>query len=127
MGLAGGDDVIVGTLLLEHEPHRLDIIPGKAPVALGLEIPEVELLLETEFDPGRRPGDLPGDKGLSAAGGFVVEEDPVAGENPVGVPVIADDIVGVNLGSGVGALRLKRGRLALGGGAAPNISLEEAW
>ena len=81
MGLSGGDDVIVGPVLLEHQPHRLDVVPGEAPVALRLEIAEVELLLEAELDPGGRAGDLPRDEGLAAAGGFVVEEDAVAAKS----------------------------------------------
>ena len=115
VGLSGGDDVVVGPLLLEHQPHRLDVIAGESPVAFRLEIAEEELVLEAELDPGGRPGDLPGHEGLSAAGGFVVEEDAVGGKEVVRVPVVADDVVCVNLGGGVRALWLERGRLALGG------------
>src|SRR5688572_6552977 len=34
--LTGRDHEVVGALLLEHEPHRLDVITGEAPVALGV-------------------------------------------------------------------------------------------
>ena len=33
--LAGRDHVVVRLVLLEHQPHRLDVVPGEAPVALG--------------------------------------------------------------------------------------------
>ncbi len=41
--LAGGDDVVVRLVLLEHQPHRLDVVAGVAPVALRVEVAEVEL------------------------------------------------------------------------------------
>ena len=36
--LAGRDHVVVGLVLLEHQPHRLDVVAGEAPVALGVEV-----------------------------------------------------------------------------------------
>jgi hypothetical protein len=42
----GGDDEIVGVVLLEHQPHRLDVVAGEAPVALGIEVAEEQLVLE---------------------------------------------------------------------------------
>ena len=35
---AGGDDVVVGLILLQHEPHRVDVVLREAPVALRLEV-----------------------------------------------------------------------------------------
>src|SRR5207237_1991373 len=35
-----GDDEVLRLLLLEHQPHRLDIVTGEAPVALRLQVPE---------------------------------------------------------------------------------------
>ena len=43
--LAGGDDVVVRLRLLEHPPHRLDVLRRVAPVALGVEVAQVEVLL----------------------------------------------------------------------------------
>ena len=56
VGLAGGDDVVVGLLLLEHQPHRLDVVAGEAPVALGVEVAEHQLLLQCRGGCGPRPG-----------------------------------------------------------------------
>ena len=42
VGLARGDDVVVRLVLLEHEPHRLDVVAGEAPVALRVEVAERE-------------------------------------------------------------------------------------
>ena len=40
MGLAGGQHIIAGLVLPQHQPHALDIIPRVAPVALGVDIAE---------------------------------------------------------------------------------------
>ena len=43
VGLSGRDDVVAGLVLLEHQPHRLDVVAGEAPVALGVEVAEPQL------------------------------------------------------------------------------------
>ena len=40
VGLAGGEHVVVGLVLLQDPPHALDIVARVAPVALGVEIAE---------------------------------------------------------------------------------------
>ena len=37
---AGRDDVVVGLSLLQHQPHRANVVAGKTPVATGIEIAE---------------------------------------------------------------------------------------
>lgn len=37
-----GDDVVIRGCLLEHPPHGFDVIAGKAPVTLGVEVAQVE-------------------------------------------------------------------------------------
>ena len=39
---AGGDDVVLGAILLQHQPHRADVVAGEAPVAAGVEVAEAE-------------------------------------------------------------------------------------
>ena len=77
--LAGGDHVVVGLVLLEHPPHRLDVVGRVAPVALGVEVAEEELVLQAE------PGCAASARVILRVtnvsprrGGLVVEEDPVA-------------------------------------------------
>ncbi len=113
MALPGGDDVVLGLVLLEHQPHGLDVVAGEAPVALGVEVAQVELVLEAELDAGGGPGDLAGDEGLAAPGRLVVEEDAVAGVEPVGLPVVDRLPEGVHLGDSVGAAGVERGGLGL--------------
>ena len=66
MRLAGGQHVVVRLVLLQDAPHALDVVAGMAPVALGVEVAEVELVLQAELDRGDRAGDLARDEGLAA-------------------------------------------------------------
>ena len=56
VGLAGGDHVVVGLVLLEHQPHGLDVVAGEAPVALGVEVAEAQLVGQAELDAGHARG-----------------------------------------------------------------------
>ncbi len=60
--LAGGDHVVVRLGLLEHQPHRLDVVLGVAPVTLCVEVAEGQLALKAELDGGRGMGDLARDE-----------------------------------------------------------------
>ena len=48
--LARRDHVVLGLALLEHQPHRLDVVAGEAPVALRVEVAEAQLVGEAELD-----------------------------------------------------------------------------
>ena len=52
------DHVIVGLVLLEHQPHRAHVVAGKAPIAMGVEISEAQLLRQPELDARDAVGDL---------------------------------------------------------------------
>ena len=45
--LAGGDDEILGLLLLQHQPLRSHVVAGVTPVAPRIEIAEIQSLLQT--------------------------------------------------------------------------------
>ena len=64
--LAGGDDVVLRLLLLQHEPLHLDVVAGVAPVALGVEVAEEELGLQAGLDARQAAGDLARHEGLAA-------------------------------------------------------------
>ena len=53
-------------------------------------------------------------EGAAAARRLVVEQDPVAGVEPVGLAVVDRHEVGEQLGHRVRAARVERGRLPLG-------------
>ena len=84
-----------------------------APVALGVEVAQEELILEAELDAGDGAGDFAGDEGFAAARGFVVEQDAVAGVQAVAFAVIDRGPVGEDLGAGVGAARIEEGCFVL--------------
>ena len=110
---ACGDDVVLGLAGLEDEPHALDVVLGVAPVAEGVEVAKVELVLQALGDAGGGEGDLAGDEGLAATLALVVEEDAVAAEHTVGVAVLLDDPEAILLGDGVGAEGVEGGVLVL--------------
>ena len=82
MGFTGRQHIIIGEGLLEHAPHALDIIPRMAPVALRIQIADIELVLKTQFDPRNPARDLAGDEGLAPDRALVIEEDTVRGMVP---------------------------------------------
>jgi hypothetical protein len=84
-----------------------------APVAQGVQVAEVEAVLQAELDAGDGAGDLAGDEGFAAHRAFVVEQDAVAGVDAVGLAVVDGDPVGVELGDGVGAARVEGGGFLL--------------
>jgi len=85
-----------------------------APVAQGVEVAQIQAALQALGDVGQAAGDLAGDEGLAAARALVVEEDAVAGIEPIGLAVVDGDPVGVELGDGVRAARVEGRSLALG-------------
>src|SRR4029077_15040469 len=113
MGLAGGDYVVVGIFLLQHQPHCFDVVAGETPIALRFEISERELLLDSEFYPGRASGDFACDEIFSAPRRLVIEKDSVACEQPVGFAIIYSLPVRVKFCACVGTARMKWSGLAL--------------
>src|SRR5919106_1658996 len=114
VGLAGGDHVVVGRVLLEHQPHGLDVVAGVTPVALGLEVPEAQLVGEPELDAGGAVGDLAGHELEAAPRPFVVEQDAAGGVEVVRLAVVDRDPVAVDLGNPVGRAGVEGCRLPLG-------------
>ncbi len=113
VGLAGGDDVVVGLGLLEHGVHGADVVGGVAPVALGFEVAQREGGGAAELDAGDGGGDFAGDELEAAAGGLVVEEDAGAAEHAVGFAVVAGEFEAGDLGDAVGAAGVEGGGFAL--------------
>ena len=114
MGLSGGQDVVVGLILLEHAPHTLNVVAGMTPITLGVDISEVEALVNSLVDAGDGGGNLAGDEGTATAGTLVVEEDAVGKVHAVGLTVIHEDPEGVLLGDGIGRTGVEGGGLGLG-------------
>ena len=45
----GGNDVVVGLFLLEHQPHGFHVFLGVTPIAFGVEVSEVKFLLQSQL------------------------------------------------------------------------------
>src|SRR6185312_32018 len=113
MRLSGGEHIVVGLLLLQHQPHALDIVAGMAPVAPRVEIADIEAVLAPPGDRRDRAGDLARDESLAAARPLVIEQDAVRGVQPIGLAIVHHDPVAVELGDAVRAARIERRALAL--------------
>ena len=114
VGLAGGDNVVVRSVLLEHQPHGFNVFGGIAPVAFGVQIAKVEFLLETHLYAGNGAGDFAGDESFTASGRFVVEEDAGGGMQSVGFAVVDSDPVGEDFRAGIRGARIEGGGFFLG-------------
>jgi len=114
VGLVGADHVVVGFILLEHHPHHLDVFLGVAPVALRVEIAEVDVVLDAGLDATDGAGDLASHEGFAAARGFVIEENAAGGVQIVGLTVVHGEPVGIHLGAAVGRARPERSFFGLG-------------
>ena len=111
---AACEDVVVGAVLLDHQPGPADDVPGKRPVADRIEIAQRQLLLEPERDRGGAACDPARDELLGPALGLVVVDDPRAGVQPVVLAQGAHQLVRGELGDPVGRGRPARRLLALG-------------
>jgi len=111
---AGGDDEVLGLVVLQDQPHALHIVLGIAPVTEAVQVAQVEAVLQALADAGSGQRDLPRDEGLASALAFVVEEDARAAEHIVGLAVLLDNPEAVELGHGIGAVGMEGGVLVLG-------------
>ena len=80
-----------------------------APIALRVEIAEIELVLAAELDRRRGAGDLARDEGFAAQRALVVEEYPVGRVDAVRLAIIDDDPIGVEFGRRIGRARVEWG------------------
>ena len=113
VGFAGADHVVLGGRLLQHPPHRVDVIAGVAPVPASVEIAQPKLGGQAVLDAGDPVGDLAGDELDPPPRRLVVEQDPAHREEPVRLPVVHRDPVAVHLGHPVGRAGVEVGGLPL--------------
>ena len=78
LGAVGRQHEGVGLVGLQHAPHAFDVFLGVAPVALGVEIAELEHVELAELDLGAPIGDLARDELAAAQRRLVVEQDAAA-------------------------------------------------
>src|SRR5947207_14952089 len=73
MRLPGTDDVVNRLLLLEHQPHGLAIITGKAPIALGFEVTQIQFVLKPLCNASHCSSHLTRNEGFTATRTLVIE------------------------------------------------------
>ena len=111
--LAGGDHVIVRLILLQHQPHGPHVVARVAPVALGVEVAELERFGEAELDARDAVRHLARDELDAAQRALMVEQDAAARVQAKTLAVIDRHPVRVELSGGIGAARVKGRALAL--------------
>ena len=97
---AGGDDVIVGLLLLQHGVHGADVIAGVSPIATGLHVAQLQLALLALRPISRRQGDLAGHHLGAAARGLMIKQNAADRENST-LAVDATQTVSGGLGNSI--------------------------
>src|SRR5574341_1326631 len=107
MGFPRSDDEILRFWCLEHHPHGLDIVARESPIAFGIQVSQIEVLLDPEFDPRRSFGDLATDECFTPSRRFVVEENAVTGEEIIGLAVVNGHPVGIHLCCAIRTSRIK--------------------
>ena len=90
------------------------VVFGVTPVAQCAYVAHEEAFVQPLADVGQAAGDLAGDEGFATARALVVEQDAVAGIHAIGLAVVHRDPVGIELGHGVGAARVKGRGFLLG-------------
>src|SRR6185437_12132963 len=115
-GHACGDHIVFGLRLLQDAPHGFHIVFGMSPVATGIEVAEIDLILQTQADLGDATGDLAGHEGLTPERRFVIEKDAVAGIHTISFPIVHSDPIAIKLGYRIWTTRIKWRGLTLGHG-----------
>src|SRR3990167_8629227 len=100
------NDEIVCFFLLQHAPHRLDIIPRVSPVAFRIQIPQAQFFIEPELDSGDAMADLACDEFQAAARRLMVKEDSAACKKAIALPVIDSQVMCVDFGDPIGTSRI---------------------
>src|SRR6266545_2350166 len=113
MCFAGGDHIIVGLVLLQHQPHRFNVFFGVTLIALSVKIAKIKILLQARLDARSSSGYFSGNKRFAAAWAFMVEEYAAASEHVVRLAIVHCDRVGIQLGCTVGTTWIERRCLAL--------------
>src|SRR3546814_1065360 len=74
MGLPRRQHVVIGIRPLHDPPHSIHVVSCMPPIALGVQVAEVEAVLQAELDGCNGSRDLTGHEGFAADRTFVVEQ-----------------------------------------------------
>mmetsp|Transcript_35635 Transcript_35635/g.55613 ORF Transcript_35635/g.55613 Transcript_35635/m.55613 type:complete len:228 (-) Transcript_35635:599-1282(-) len=107
------DNEIIWLILLQHQPHGLNIFLSMSPISPGIQITHVQAVLSTSGDSHHTSGDLSGHKGGTSPGALVIEQDTVGTMESVGFTVVDDNPVGEDLGASIRRARVEGGFFSL--------------
>src|SRR5260370_14712703 len=105
--------------LLQHHPHRADVVGRITPVPLRVEVSEVDGVLTARGDASDGAGDLARYECFASAWRFVVEQNAVGGKHAVRLAVVDDNPVSKDLRYAVGTAMVEWGLFGLGRRRAP--------
>src|SRR5437868_9669548 len=105
--LAAGDDVIVRLLLLQHGPHRDDVVSGVPPVATRVQISEIQLVGQTQLDLRNMRGDLSRHKFVPAARALVIEQNSAGGVKVISLTIIPRQMIAGDFGNAISGARVE--------------------
>ena len=109
----GGNNEVLRLVMLQHQPHAFHIVLRIAPVSLGIQIAQIEFILDTAGDSAGCQCDLTGNESLSPALGFMVEQNAVDCEHIIRFSVFLHDPEAVLFCHRIGAVGMERGVLIL--------------
>src|SRR5262245_30754981 len=107
MRLPAGDHVVGRAILLQHCPHRDNVVLGMTPVTPCLQISESQTLCQSQLDARNMRRDFPADEFVPAARTLMIEEYSAGGMKVVCLPVIPRQMITGNLRNTVGGTRVK--------------------
>src|SRR5271170_6361274 len=107
MLLTRGNDKVLGSFLLQHQPLGANVVAGVAPVPAGIKIAQVQSVLQTDANPGQRSSDLARNESFAAQRRLMIKKDAIAGVKTIRLAVIDGNPVGVDLCGPVGRSRVK--------------------
>src|SRR6266850_3945054 len=114
MRLSARNHVIVGLVLLQHGPHRHDVVLGVSPVARGVQVPKAQPLREAKLDPGDVRRNLSRHKLIAAPGTLMVEKNPVGRVEVIGFTIVPCQVIARYLRDAVGGAGMQRCLFVLG-------------
>ncbi len=106
-------DIIIRRVVLQHQPHRMDIILCAAPIPFAFQVPEHKLCNEPSRNARSRTRDFASHKVLRAPRRLVIVKNAVADKQPVGFAINSRQLRGERLSAAVRTRRSQRRVLGL--------------
>ena len=90
--MSGGENVVAGVRLLQHQPHAFNGVFSEAPVSLGLEIAQLDDILVALADTGQPRCDLTRDELDASKRAFVIEQNTGARKQTIRFAIVFQEL-----------------------------------